>query len=241
MICHQRKIRDEIAETDDRPVATLAGAYVSQITREQAESVILVYEWLGTMPKVTRACYGLFTADADLIGVAIFGNGGGSNARNLCGEERAGKAICLERGACVHWAHPHAASFLISRACKLAAQDHGWRVFYAYSDVEAGEIGTVYQACNWIHLGQNPGRSGTRYRYKSPDGERYASRRWRAMRKRLELSHEPFEYWQGLGWTRDKEPARHKYCHFEGDKRERRALRKALKYEPQPYPKRGHT
>ena len=38
---------------------------------------------------------------------------------------------------------PHAASFLIARACQLAAEQHGWRVFFAYADPMAGEIGVV--------------------------------------------------------------------------------------------------
>jgi hypothetical protein len=51
----------------------------------------------------------------------------------------------------VHWAHPHAASRLIAHAVKFAAADFGWRVFLAYADMAAGEVGTVYQACNWLY------------------------------------------------------------------------------------------
>jgi len=243
MKCHQRKIRDEIAAKDDRPVIPLAGCFVEQITREQAESVIFVYEWLGTMPSIVRACYGLFSPGHELLGVAVFGNGGGSLAANLCGKENRTKAICLERGACVHYAHPHAGSFLVANACKMAADDYGWRIFYAYSDVEAGEIGTIYQACNWHYLGGSPGRgkNPSRFRYWDETGKKVSSRSWRRRRKN---TGEPldWDYWAGLGWKRDKEPVRHKYCNFYGgDKRERRVLLKALKYPPLDYPKRGST
>ena len=43
-------------------------------------------------------------------------------------------------------------------AVKLAHKEHGWEIFYAYADPEAGEIGTVYQASNWKYLG--PSRAG---------------------------------------------------------------------------------
>jgi hypothetical protein len=51
--------------------------------------------------------------------------------------------------------------FLIARACKLAAEQFGWRIFYAYSDPMAGEIGTVYQAANWLHLGVGRGKASS--------------------------------------------------------------------------------
>ena len=239
MVCHQRKIRDDLMASDPRPVRqTLDGCGVIPITRAQAESVILTYEWLGTMPKVGRAYYGL-VCDDELHGVACFGEGMGTNAKNLCGEANASKAIALERGACVHYAHPHAASFLIANACKQAAEDHGWRIFYAYSDAEAGEIGTVYQACNWLYIGTGVGRgkgATWRYNYFDPTGEQYTSRRWRAHKSRVGLIWEAAE---AAGWTRVRHMDKGRYLNFYGgDKRECAALRKSLKYTTLPYPKR---
>lgn len=238
MICHQRLLRDRFMAQQPRPVQkSLDGCEVRSITREQAASVILKYEWLGTMPKVGRAYYGLWDGE-ELVGVACFGNGMGTNARALCGVENIDKAICLERGACVHWAHPHAASFLISRACKQAADDHGWRVFFAYSDQEAGEVGVVYQACNWLYLGQGLGRGqGETWRnnWYSPSGERYTSRRLRALKARTGKTGAEL---LADGWERRRHYDKGKYVHFEGDRRERKALLKALRYPPQPYPKR---
>jgi hypothetical protein len=191
------------------------------------------YEWLGSMGRST-ATYGLVDPNEEIIGVACFGWPGGVQSRDICGKENRDLAICLERGACVHWAHPHAASYLISRACKMAAQDRGWRIFYAYSDEEAGEIGTVYQACNWNYIGQGVGRTPGRMRqwYRSPhDGKEYSDRWLRHVkRKKHELLAE--------GWTLVKKMPKHKYVWFEGSKRERRKLMAQLRYEIQPYPKR---
>jgi hypothetical protein len=66
--------------------------------------------------------------------------------------------VALERGACAFWAHEHTASWFINRACAMAARDHGWKLFVAYSDTEAGEIGTVYQACGWHYIGRASNR-----------------------------------------------------------------------------------
>jgi hypothetical protein len=140
----------------------------------------------------------------------------------------------LREGACVHWAHPHAASFLISRACRLAALTFGWRIFYAYADPTAGEVGTIYQACNWLYLGIGAGRSDKgRWRFFNRREGKWRGER--SVRKRrlvlAELRSHPEWIPQ---WTPDKG----RYVWFEGSRREKLDLRQKLKYPPQPYPKR---
>ena len=234
--CWQRQLREAAAnEAPHAQMTTLAGCYVKAIPAVEAKPIIMKYEWLGTMGR-SAASYGLYTEAGELIGVALFGWPGGVESRDICGKENRHLAVCLERGACVHWAHQHAASFLISRAVKLASDQHGWRIFYAYSDEEAGEIGTVYQACNWIYIGQGVGRSPGRSReyYKSPDGKVVSSRWARhnlTTKKELMLS----------GWTTIHKPPKHKYIWIEADRREKKTILAALRYPPQPYPKREAT
>jgi hypothetical protein len=161
MICHQRQIRDMLAAEQPRPaMSSLAGCRVAAIDLPQARRIILTYEWLGTMGRPPAACYGLLDCDDTVIGALTFSSGPNHTRERLLGKEHAAKVICLERGACVHWAHQHAASFLIGRAVRLAAATHGWEVFYAYSDEAAGDIGTVYQATNWLYFGKGPGATG---------------------------------------------------------------------------------
>jgi hypothetical protein len=179
-IAHQRRIRDCEAALYPRPImASLEGCAVERIPFAEAKALITRYEWLGAMPPGARACYGLKTPDGELVGVVVFGPPPSPESRDLCGPEHRDLTICLARGACVHWAHPHAASFMISRACKLAHQEHGWSVFFAYSDPMAGEIGTVYQACNWRYLGVAVGRTGGKGRWRFFDKR---EGRWRSDR-----------------------------------------------------------
>jgi hypothetical protein len=154
MTAHQKQIRD--AQMDDHPVPKdLSRAEVREITHAEAKSVILKYEWLGTMG-MTRRAFGLFF-DGELAGAECFGMTAGTGVSNLCGPEHADRVMTIVRGACVHWAHPHSASYLISRACKFLAAE-GKNIFAAYSDVEADEIGTVYQACGWHYCGMTGDR-----------------------------------------------------------------------------------
>lgn len=162
----QRRIREKEARKDPRPVVGLENAVVVEISYDKAKELILKYEWLGTMGSTERS-FGLIL-DGELAGVVCFGKTGGTDtAKSVCGEEWAQYVVTLCRGACAHWAHPHAASHLISAACRQMANSARTTksgkvippsyIFVAYSDSDAGEIGTVYQACNWLYCGKTSG------------------------------------------------------------------------------------
>lgn len=212
---------------------SLTGCTVELISEAEARPIIRAYEWLGTLG-LPEVCAGLRDPTGELVGVALFGHTGSPEARNICGPEV--DALCLTRGACTHWAHPHAASYLIPRACRLATEVTGTRVFYAYADPQAGEIGTVYQACNWLYIGQGIGRrsnSGTaRYeKIADPSGRLYSARSLRHLGLTLREAKE-------LGWRPVKVLPKHKYVHFVGNRSEVKTLRAALRFPVLPYPKR---
>jgi len=162
----QRTIREKEAEKDPRPVVGLKNAMVVEISYEKAKEIILRFEWLRSMGTTERSFALLL--DGELAGVCCFGRTGGTDtARSVCGEEWAQYVVTLCRGACCHWAHKNAASYLISAACKQMANSGRTTkngrvvlpayIFVAYSDTDAGEIGTVYQACNWLYCGKTSG------------------------------------------------------------------------------------
>ena len=204
-------------------IPTLAGCYVEAIPNAEAKWMILRYEWLGTMPRRAYS-YGLKTASGALLGVTVFGWTMSAESRDICGKENRELAICLLRGACVPDAPPNAASFLISRAVKMAAADHGWRIFYAYADREAGEQGTIYQALNWLRIADTRRVEN----YRMPDGETLSER---SLRHRGVTRQDALD----AGAEIIVRPSKRKYVTFQGDKRERKALRTALRSGVQPY------
>ncbi len=230
-MAYQRAIREAYTSLiGGTPYANLHGATVRAISKTEAEKIILRYEWLGTFGR-SRAFYGLFIGD-DLIGCVCFGLPTGAQSRDICGVENRDKAICLMRGACTHLAPKNAASFLISESCRLANTEHGWGIFYAYADAEAGEIGNVYQAANWRYIGQGVGRTPGRLREEwiLPDGKQVSNRylRHRGLKIKGAIA---------LGWRRVFTLPKHKYVWFEGTRRERRTLVRACRYPFLPYPK----
>ncbi len=236
-VSYQRAIREVVAAREgplDGAPSSMNGASVTSLSYEQARGLVLKYEWLGTMGR-PQAIYGLWLpvkGDATLAGVACFGFGTGRLAGAVCGEGHVGEAIGLERGACVHWAPKNAASWFIPKAVSMASREHGWKIFYAYSDPAAGEIGTVYQACNWLYLGVGPGHGPTRTMWIRPDGVRVTSRvlRSRSLNTQSALA---------AGWRKEVVPARGKYVWFEGNSKTKKKLRAALVHPVVPYPKRA--
>jgi hypothetical protein len=129
---------------------------------------------------------GLFSPCRELHGVACFGHGPAGNVRKIIGDEKIGfDALCLERGACVHYAPPNAASLLINSACKLLHRATGTALFFAYADPMAGEYGAVYQAAGWVYLGQGlDGKKGRERRYfvLAPGGDPNVATNWKTTR-----------------------------------------------------------
>jgi hypothetical protein len=246
---HQRVIRERMAEQPEpdleekrRLAADFKNAAVREISYDEARNLILANEWLGNMG-TTEFSFGLYFGE-HLAGVACFGRTAGTNvAASICGAEHAHRVATLCRGACVHWAHPHSASFLINAACKKMAHEKNYTLFVAYSDDAAGEIGTVYQASNWLYCGTtNPTE-----KFRTPSGEikdaRLVSaysrdrtggtlkyRRTRAAQKAL-LVEAGVEFFKDGG-------RKHRYVGIYGDRRIKRILRRALRWEVLAYPKR---
>ena len=250
---HRATLPDPLLEEKRKAAADFKNANVREIPYDVAKNVVLANEYLGSMPGGVTNCFGLYFEE-HLGSVVVFGSTAGNNvAASVCGPEHKNKVTVLVRGATQSWADPprtsadgrthtgSAASFLIARACdRMAAK--GKPIIVAYSDPAGGELGTIYQSCNFHYTGMGGGSEV----FISPDGKRHNTRqihgqtrdrrngglkykRSRAEQRRLLVEQ---------GYTFEKESRKHRYVHFAGDRRTRLALRKALKWEVQPHPRR---
>lgn len=266
MKAHQRIIREKHAREADPLLAdkmTLAASFdsasVREITNSEAKHVIRKYEWLGNMG-CTDYSFGLYFGE-HLAGVSCFGRTAGTKtAASVCGDEYAGMVRTLCRGACVHWAHEHSASFLIPRACALMA-NKGIHIFIAYSDAEAGEIGTVYQATNWLYCGTTKSASSSfiwpnKTVANHPEWGTFKDGQLRDERNIQNLTRirrfgtngayqvkcsrrELRERMVREGFLFFKSPPKRRYVTFAGDRKLVKELRAALRWEVLPYPKRA--
>ena len=85
---------------------------------------------------------------------------------HLLGKEHQDKEKLISRGACISWSPKNLASSLLMFSIRWMVGNTPYRYFSAYSDPEARELGTIYQACNFIYLGQD---SGAKFKYHDPN------------------------------------------------------------------------
>lgn len=114
------------------------------------------HEWLGKMSNYPTHFF-IAKFRGILAGVVIMDM---PNAfSKLLGDKTKKIERLISRGACISWSPKNLASALIMYSIKWMVKNTDYRVFTAYSDPEAKELGTIYQACNFTYLGQNSGGS----------------------------------------------------------------------------------
>lgn len=194
---------------------------VGRVGYDAVRQVVAETHYIGR-PGATSVGLGLYV-DGVIAGVITFGTIPKNNATAVCGPLLAGAVMELTRLALYDWAPRNSESWLISRALKwLASERPDVRIVVSYADSAQGHVGTVYQATNWVYTGMTT----SDYVYQPESGGPPMHPRTTA-RAKGEL---PSGRWVPSA-------AKHRYVAFVGSPRERRDLRRLLRWEPQPYPK----
>lgn len=229
---HQRIIREQKAQElidQEVPDVDISKAIVKPINYSEAKQLILEYEWLGNMSQRTTHCFGIFFNELIAGAVCYSIPPTPQAAIGVCGDTYASIVKTLSRGACVYWAHPHSASKLISLSLKWMVANTPFRIFVAYSDTRAGEIGTVYQATNWMYTGKTAG-----------DVEYLIDGKWKSGRSARHKSY----IRRGIDYRiapKRKATGKHRYVFIGGNKKEQIIFKDSFRYEILPYPKREST
>lgn len=241
---------------------------IKQITskedKQKAIEFIKRYEWLGTITQYSTHYFGAYY-NGVLGGVTIFSM---PNAfSKLLGEGTKNLERLVSRGACASWTPKGLASYFLMSSIRQMVATTQYRLFTAYSDPTAKELGTIYQSANWYYLGQ---KSGTTTRYINPYtgkivSDRFFRQKTAYKKYAAELGIEWQKEWtgkSGVNWdlvpddvekklreygkkkqsesTAIKCPSKHKYAYVLGrSKLETKRLRKMLESNVKiyPYPK----
>lgn len=206
----QKQLRDQFLDEGTPPVPhlDLKRAVVKPVSSEFAKQIILKYEWLGTMSN-SSLHYGIFFGPfcAGVTCVAVATGTGGNNVCKMFDLEPHDLAT-LVRGACVHWAPPNTNSKLVTYTCKLVPKQSGSKIIIAYADTDAGEIGTIYQACGWTYIGKGASTS----QYVAPNGRIYDQRNISHWSKNHEISWtDQREKLLDSGWREQDSNPKHRY------------------------------
>lgn len=209
---------------------------VEEVSVATAKNIIDKYEWLGCMPVGVKKCYGLFFPSKYdntwlLGGVTVFSQEYAENTGVWDKYGFTGQIILLARGVNLHFCPKNANSHLIMESIKMLPEEY--KVITCTIDPLAGEVGTIYQSCNFIYVGvmrQGKERTGCII-----DNKLYGSR---ALRQKFGTQKKEviLERFPEARFVRQKSKGR--YFYFRGDKRTKRDNFKQIKHLVKPYPKR---
>jgi hypothetical protein len=236
-VCWQKQLRDNYNHlgVPSVPTLDLSKAVIRKVNRKTAESIILKYEWLGTLPLGCTHYYGIFFGSycAGVTCVSVGGGGANVYAYKEFGLSSQYEFAYLQRGANVHWSPTGANSKLVSFTCKLLAKDTGAKLIIAYSDTDAGEIGTIYQACNWVYIG----RGSSTNQWVSPQGRVYDQKLASNIAKRKGVERFRItKYLLSKGWHEQKSNPKGRYVYILD--RTDKMLVALIEKLRRPYPKR---
>lgn len=238
---HQSIIREKRAESDkhnlfgnwwDNINIDLSKAVVKEVDFVTARTMIEQYEWLGCMPAFVWCCYGIYFDNEYCGGVVVFSPDYAENTGVWDKYEYTGKLILLSRGVCVHWTPKNTASKLITEAIKMLPEKY--KVVTCTIDRLAGEIGTIYQACNFSYVGvMREGKTRTAYKIK---GKVYGTR---ALRAKIgsEKKEEVLKYFPDAEYC--EQLSKERYFYFRGSKNDQKYFKSKLAHLIKPYPKRN--
>ncbi len=114
------------------------------------------HEWLGNISQYTTHWFGAYYKDI-LSGVILL-NMPNSFSKSL-GENTPQLERLISRGACISWSPKNLASSFLMWIMRWMVKNTDYRLFTAYSDPTAKELGTIYQACNFYYMGNTFGGS----------------------------------------------------------------------------------
>lgn len=239
-VCHQYTRRLEKAQEElllpywNNTDIDLKNAEVRPVTMSLAKEIIIEYEWLGCMSAINKYAFGIFFGEL-CGGVVVFG---GDYSENLGSWDKYGytnKILLLNRGVCLHWTPINTASKLIMTAIKMLPEQY--EVITATTDHMAGEVGTIYQACNFHYVGSmrdSKGKNRDRFGVII-NGKLYGSRSIRAkygtQKQAVILEHHPDAKFV-------KQKSKHRYFLFRGSRQSVKQHKKSIEHLIKPYPKR---
>lgn len=211
---------------------SLKNSRVKEVSRKTAEKIILEYEWLGDMA-VTNQFYGIFFENWCGGVICINTNGVSTKGEHKFGVKK-GELSYFARGACPFWTPSGTASRLLSYALKLEKK-RGAKVAQAFADSDAGEYGTVYQATNWLYIGQN-----TEKNRQFVKGSRVLDTRTLCARaKTYNMKVKEYEnFLIDHGWKLQLANHKHRYAFILSDGKEKEKIMNKIRHLVGPYPKR---
>lgn len=222
----------------------LKNVIIKPVSLSYAKEIIEEYEYLGCIAAVNWFQYGIFFKDNEdgeeiCGGVVIYGQEYVENRGVWDKYGYTGKIILLNRGVCLHWTPKNTNSKLIMESMKQLPKKY--EIITCTIDPDAGEIGTIYQACNFHYVGAM--RKNKKRTNFIINGKKYGSRSVRQTYGTMAKDRLPALVKAKLGDDATLEfvevHAKHRYFYFNCNKNTKKKHKSFLKPLIKLYPKRN--
>jgi hypothetical protein len=168
--CHQKIMKEKCLKQDLKkiefnPVEFGINDYEFQKEDISGEIVNFLksYEWLKSIGVYPKWCFSM-RLKGYLAGIQILNEP--TSYSKILGDETMKYECLIQRGCTISWAHEHLGSRMLMKSIDWMIKNSDKRLFIGYADPKAGEVGIIYQACNFLYLGN---KFGVTEKYINPN------------------------------------------------------------------------
>jgi hypothetical protein len=215
-------------DTPAMPKLDLSRCYTKPINYETAAKMVKKYHYAHRVPSIVMSI-GMYV-DSVLAGCITYGIPPNRNVLLCCGEEFESRALELNRLFIHDWAGRNSESWLIGQSFKWLQNTTDYVLLISYADPEHDHTGYIYQATNWLYTGTGAKSKSDVFVNGRKISEKHLFNLY-GTRRREKLRS------MGLKIQDIISEGKHRYVYFLGTRRQRRELRRALKWPVLPYPK----
>jgi len=129
---------------------TIKNYEVWAINSTMAQTIVIENHYLHRSASCSYA-FGLFDG-MEILGVLMFGKpASNSLCEGICGPEESSRVLELTRLWIQDGTPKNTESYFIGQAIKLLPIE--FDILVSYAEIQAGHVGTIYQATNWLYTG----------------------------------------------------------------------------------------
>lgn len=200
---------------------------VKSMPPKEAEPWLLLRHYAKRKCPISYA-YGAYK-DGQLIGVVTYGTPASAPLRDgIAGKEWASCVLELNRLCCN--SEKNLASILVGRSLAMLPKPS---IVVSYADTAQGHVGYIYQATNFIYTGLSAKRTDWKIKGKEHLHGATIADESRGQENRADWMRQKY----GDDFYLQDRPRKHRYIYLCGDKRQKQAMRDALLYKQEPFPK----
>jgi hypothetical protein len=213
--------------TDQTPIsgASVPERYaIEPINHATAMAMVVRHHYMHRPAPCSFAFGMIDRTDGRLAGCIVYGTPSSAPLRSgICGPEHACEVIELTRLWIEDGTPKNVESYLIGNTLRMVDKP----IIVSFAEIEAGHVGTVYQATNWIYTGLSAKRTDWTVEGIDRHGQTIADR----------YTAEELRRKYGDRFSIQPRPRKHRYIFFNCGRLRRKELLRKLRYAQQPYPK----